>query len=152
MKEGDVPSPSYDLFSGSSKLLLSLIFYSLNDSVGLIVLNWDSRVNQFMQRQSSSSKGRKQRSASVCRPAPLCSQRKKLCQPFCMHHPLHIILLVLFADNTSALLCHLLLSWFIHSAPNTAILSPFLSLSLSSQSPCDRLLHFFSLPLCSLSL
>lgn len=140
MEEQELTRSYDDLFSRlfKKKFRLLVCFLSTIGSMRLIVLNCGSRLNQCVQRQRcgwslKTPKWRtieKIRSGSVFVPGPLCSLKKCFAALF-----LHIILLLLSADNTSALIYLLLLSWFntIHPSlsdpspsSNTPTLSPFL--------------------------
>lgn len=141
MEEQELTRSYDDLFSRVLKMPFFpylFVFFSTIGSMRLIVLNCGSRLNQCVQRQRcgwslKTPKWRtieKIRSGSVFVPGPLCSLRKCFAALF-----LHIILLLLSADNTSALIYLLLLSWFntIHPSlsdpspsSNTPTLSPFL--------------------------
>lgn len=140
MEEQELTRSYDDLFSRvfKQKYFPYLFFFSTIGSMRLIVLNCGSRLNQCVQRQRcgwslKTPKWRtieKIRSGSVFVPGPLCSLRKCFAALF-----LHIILLLLSADNTSALIYLLLLSWFntIHPSlsdpspsSNTPTLSPLL--------------------------
>lgn len=84
-----------------------LIFYSQNDSMRLIVLNWESRANQCMSAEAvmwlKTSKWRTIKISISLYAWPTLLFKKGALQAHCMYHSLHIMLLLLFTDNTSAL-------------------------------------------------
>lgn len=136
-----------------------LFFFPTIGSMRLIVLNCGSRLNQCVQRQRCGWSLKtpmwrtmeKIRSGSVFVPGPLCSLRKCFAALF-----LHIILLLLSTDNTSALIHLLLLSWFntIHpslSDPQTLLLC-LLSSDSTPASIAHNLSYLFSLSLLSFTL